>query len=135
MEAPVPPSEVADEWSSCLLLVPRRHSCSASQAPSESPDKRSRSCRDQGYADLESWLRCPWSLSPSLAALAAVTNPCYACTHRSLSLSLELKEGLGAQILPMLGATGKTLGVAAGSGLTDLRGTGVYEGLPGLFPP
>lgn len=31
MEAPVPPSEVADEWSSCLLLVPRRHSCSQQQ--------------------------------------------------------------------------------------------------------
>lgn len=59
------------------------------------------------------------------------------CTYpqECLFLPLQLREGLGAQILPMLWATGKTLGVAAGSGLTDLRGAGAYKGVPGLFPP
>lgn len=78
---------VAGFWLPFQALVSRRHSCSASQAPSESPDKCSRSCRDQGCADLESWLRCPWSLSPSLAAMVAITRPLL-CTSPQECLSL-----------------------------------------------
>lgn len=92
-------------------LIPRRHSCSASQAPSESPDKCSRSCRDQGCADLESWLRCPWSLSPSLVAMTAITRPLlYTYPQTCPFLPLELRESMEAQLLPMLGGNWRHLG-------------------------
>lgn len=40
----------------------------------------------------------------------------------------------GNSALTHAGGTGDTLGVAADSGLTDLRGARIYQGVHGLFP-